>query len=329
MDEAVVRGPAEVPAGAAREPQETVVTPPFTDPRAIRDAFAREGYIIVRGLVPPALCAGSRDAFVRHVRPSGNWFHRHKSGAYERHVINADGNMQYPIMNIQDLNGRRFRPFRQAGLDVLTHPNVQAITALLFGEPGKLLHTMYFDANQATWAHRDSHYIDSEQTGSMLGVWVAVDDIHPGAGRFYVHARTHTAATPLEWGVDGLEPNSDEYKARIVQFLQESGFPRIAPLLRRGDAVVFSGLTIHGSLETSVPGHPRRCLTSHWIPGSHDYRWFRRWRGRGQVQEHNGVPVVHHFRQDGWRMQLRLHARDFARRYLPGSRRPSAQEPPV
>jgi phytanoyl-CoA hydroxylase len=297
------------PAGTAEGHNETSFTPPFTDPEAIREFFRREGYLIIRGLVPPPLCERAREAFVRDVRPSGAYFIRHKSGRYERHVINECGHMQYPIMNIQDLNARRFRAFRRSGLDVLTHPNVQAITGLLFGEPGKVVHTMYFDANQATWAHRDSHYIDSEETGRMLGVWVAVDDVHPGAGRFYVHARSNRGETPLEWGVDSLDPNSDEYKARIVQFMEESGFPRVAPLLQRGDAVVFSGLTVHGSLETSVPGHPRRCLTAHFIPASHHYRWFRRWRGRGRFAAHNGVAVAHHGEQTGWKTQWRLQAR--------------------
>lgn len=306
------------PAGAAEARNEVSFTPPFTDPDSIRDAFEREGYVIVRGLVPPALCERGRQAFLRDVKPSGNYFIRHISGTYERHVINAYGHMQYPIMNIQDLKARRFRAFRRGSLDVLTHPNVQAITALLFGEPGKVVHTMYFDANQATWAHRDSHYIDSEKTGRMLGVWVAVDDIHPGAGRFYVHARTHRAETPLELGVDTVDPNSDEYKARIVRFLEQNGFPRVAPVLRRGDAVVFSGLTIHGSLATSVPGHPRRCLTSHWVPASHHYQWFRRWPGRGQCAPHGGVPIVHHFDQTGWKTQWRLRARDFAQEHVPG-----------
>ena len=69
-----------------------------------------------------------------------------------------------------------------------------------------MIHTMYFDGNQKTWAHRDSHYIDAEETGRMIGVWIAAEDIDPGAGPFYVYARSHVTPTPPDLELDRDRP---------------------------------------------------------------------------------------------------------------------------
>jgi hypothetical protein len=47
--------------------------------------------------------------------------------------------------------------------------------------PGKLVQSMYFEGNPATWAHQDTYYLDSEHTGAMTAAWFAVEDIKPGA----------------------------------------------------------------------------------------------------------------------------------------------------
>nr|WP_229256318.1 phytanoyl-CoA dioxygenase family protein [Duganella lactea] len=146
----------------------------------------------MRGLLPPAVCETARLAFLREVWPARRaYFKRHASGRYERNVYTEHGHMKYPIMNLQDIGGRRFRAFRQHALELLTHPHVRQLMQQLFGEPARLVHTMYFDGNQATWAHRDGDYLDASAAGQMIGVWIAAEDIHPDAGRFYLVPGSH------------------------------------------------------------------------------------------------------------------------------------------
>ena len=139
--------------------------------------------------------------------------------------------MKYPIMNIQDLPGDRFGAFRDGGLEMLAHRSVREVMATLLGEPGRMIHTMYFDGNQKTWAHRDSHYIDSEETGRMISVWIAAEDIDPGAGRFYVYARSHVTPTPPDLkldeqtGIYGYETGEDtKYRRTITVDSDPNGY---------------------------------------------------------------------------------------------------------
>jgi hypothetical protein len=176
------------------------VYPSIDDMAGLRAYFEREGFVVLRRALPPLACETARQAFLREALPARRaYFKRHASGRYERNVYTEHGHMKFPIMNLQDIGGRRFRQFRQRGLELLTHDHVQHIMRGMFGEPGRLVHTMYFDGNQATWAHRDGDYFDSAASGRMIGVWIAAEDIHPDAGRFYVVPRSHCSAIP---GID-------------------------------------------------------------------------------------------------------------------------------
>jgi phytanoyl-CoA hydroxylase len=130
---------------------------PLANPVTFATFYAEQGYAVLRGAVPKDLCDAAKAAFEREVRPSRAYFRRHESGGFERHVFTRGGFMRYPVLNIQDLADPAFEHFRDNGLALLTHPNIRDVMALLLGEPGRIVHTMYFEGNQETWAHRDSH----------------------------------------------------------------------------------------------------------------------------------------------------------------------------
>lgn len=262
----------------------------LTDLAGVRHHLAREGYAVVRGLVSGELLDAALRAFEEEVRPSGRTFMRHASGRMEPHVFTPEGHMLYPIMNPHDLPHDEFGRFARLGLDVLANERVAAVLEEAYGEPAKLTHTMFFDGNQVTWAHHDSFYVDSTQIGAMLGVWVAAEDIHPGAGRFFVCPRSHR----LPWlvmGRDFDDPNGDAYKALVVKQIRKEKLEIYAPALRKGDAIIFGSMTIHGSLPTTHPAHSRRSFTAHFVPRSHAFWSFHRRVYDLPVRQVNGVDV--------------------------------------
>jgi phytanoyl-CoA hydroxylase len=274
------------------------------DLSAIKAFLAREGYAVIRKVVPRDVCLAATAAFEQEVKPSRDYFKRHEWGRFERHVFTEQGAMKFPIMNIQDLS-RKFSAFRTRSLELLTHAHIQSLMQAIFGEPGRVIHTMFFDGNQRTPAHRDSHYIDSERIGEMVGVWVAAEDIHPEAGRFYVCPRSHRIGTPADLRLDQLDPNDLEYKMGMGQFVRGTGLPLVAPALEQGDVLLWSSLVIHGSLETMDPGRTRRSFTAHYIPGSSRFLGKRRQPGCEQHILVNGVKVTVREDQGRWANQAR------------------------
>jgi phytanoyl-CoA hydroxylase len=240
--------------------------------------------------VPAAVCETARAAFLREAWPARTaYFKRHASGRYERNVYTEYGHMKYPIMNLQDVGGRRFRQFRQCGLELLTHPNIQQVMRTLFGEAGRLVHTMCFDGNQTTWAHRDGDYFDSSAKGRMVAIWIAAEDIHPDAGRFYVVPRSHRMAMPL---ID--DPNGTGYKARMADFVRDGGYDCVAPLMQKGDAILWSAPTVHGSLPSADARHPRPSFTGHYVPDSQPCRRYLTGAATDRYIAVNNVAVLLH-----------------------------------
>lgn len=281
--------------------------PPIEDAAAFRGWFAREGYVVVRRAVPGAMCDRAVQAFLREVLPDRcGLFERHVSGRYERHVLTEAGFMQYPIMNLQDLSPEKYPGFRMLGLQLLTQPAVRRAVQTLLGERGRIVHTMYFDGNQTTWAHRDGHYLDAEREGQMIGVWLAAEDIHPDAGRFFVVPRSHRMQVPGE----GRDPNGEAYKASMAAFVRDGPLPCVSPVLRQGDLLLWTSLTVHGSLPTADPRQSRRSFTAHYVPRSQRYQWNVRARSSSRCMRVNGVEVMLHAGGTGWSGQLQAAMRD-------------------
>jgi phytanoyl-CoA hydroxylase len=309
-------GPVVLPRSTVLDYPRGVIADPYPtleSPERFRSWFNEEGCIVLRGALPPRLCQAGIDAFRREVLPDHlAFFERHASGKFERHVYTPAGFMKYPIMNLQDLPERRYAAFRRAGLNVITHPAIQRAMRVLCNEPARIVHTMYFDGNQTTWAHRDGHYIDSGHAGSMIGVWVAAEDIDPQAGRFFVLPRSHRMRVPGEEG----DPNSPEYKQRMADFVRNGPLDCLAPVLRQGDVLLWSSLTIHGSLPTADPRCSRRSFTAHYVPDSHPYQWNVRPQASRRRMRFNKVEVILHRDDSSWLRRLRNAVReDWPRAY--------------
>lgn len=265
-----------------------------TSPAETRAMLNEQGYAIVRGLVPAARCDEALAAFHAEVKPSRRFFVRHRTGLPERHIFTEHGFMKYPIMNPHELNRREFGLFRNIVLDLFTDTAViDTVRAVLETTP-KLVHTMVFEGNQKTWVHRDADYIDASESGRLVGLWVALQEIAPGAGRFFVYPRSHR----LELPNDGLDPNSDDYVKVLTRFLEEHAVVCVAPALAKGDVLLWSSKTLHGSLETRQPELPRPALTAHYIRESDDLIWLKRRVSRAAIRQVRGLGVVFHSNQE-------------------------------
>jgi phytanoyl-CoA hydroxylase len=93
-----------------------------------------------------------------------------------------------------------------------------------------------------------------------------------------------------------LDPNGQAYKEWVLERIAESGLTCHAPALRRGDALVFSSRTIHGSLPNPERGRSRNALTAHFIPVSHGIMWFHRDVRPEHTVQLDGATV--HFNRD-------------------------------
>jgi phytanoyl-CoA hydroxylase len=257
--------------------------------RAAAQYLDAEGYVVIRGLVEAATCAAIRESFTDEVKTYGGFLYRQGAAKAERNHFNALGHMTNPVLNLQNLDPARFPRFRSASLDILTSPAIIAALRSVFEEDCRLVQTTYFEGNSTAWAHQDMHYLDSEHPQSMVAAWIALEDIHPGAGRFFVYARSHRI---------------DTSKALITELIRKHELEMRAPALRAGDVLFWAAKTIHGSLATQGTTRTRQSLTAHYIPKSHRLPQLQSRIKPLRLIEHNGVQV--HCPKDRARLRNRM-----------------------
>lgn len=233
--------------------------------------FDEQGYVVVRNLIPKELCEEALDAFKNEVRPYDGHIYRQASANPEKHKWTSHNHMLNSILNVQSVRSDRFPNFRNNGLRTLTHDRVQKVMQTLMGEAGKLVQSMYFEGNPSTWAHQDCYYLDSEEQGRMIGSWFALEDIHPGAGRFYVYPGSHKIDISKNGGDFDIAFHHDRYKQLVKDIIVKFDLECVAPALQQGDVLFWHAATIHGSLKTTDLAYSRSSYTGHYIPDSTNF----------------------------------------------------------
>ena len=247
----------------------------LSDGGAIEAYYREHGYVVVRGLRSPDLLEAVNTAFDREVLPSQRFIYRQATANPERHVLTPQGFMLNSILNLQSIDPRFFGSFRSTSEQVLTASTMQQALTMILDEPGKLVQSMYFHGNPATWPHQDTYYLDSENIGAMTAAWIAAEDISPGAGRFFVYPGSHKIDIRKNGGDFDIAYHHDLYKELVQTIIKKQLLECRAPALAKGDVLFWNAKTIHGSLPTSQPEYSRRSLTAHYIPQSHQFLQFQ------------------------------------------------------
>jgi phytanoyl-CoA hydroxylase len=230
--------------------------------------YRDQGYVIVRKLINPDLCEQFKQAFYATIKPYQGYFYRQVTGNPETHYFNSQGLMINALLNIQDLETDKFSEFKQLGLKILTDSNLHQILKGLLDEPVILVQSMFFEGNSETWSHQDTYYLDANQLGRMVGIWVGLEDIAATAGRFFIYPQSHQLTIAKNQEGMNIATQHHIYKQKVIENIKASNLKCYAPCLKQGDVLLWHSHTIHGSLKTEDPYLSRCSLTGHYIPQS-------------------------------------------------------------
>ncbi len=278
-----------VPESADEDPSPRFT---LTDATAIRQYYADHGYVVLRDLIATRDCHNIRGLWDREVKTSREFIYRQATAKAERHVFNAQGWVMNPILNLQSVDPSRYPRFRDYATDrILTAGPLTRAFELLLGERPKIVQSMYFEGNSATWEHQDSYYLDSEKIGSMAGAWIALEDIAAGAGRFFICPQSHRLDLGRQGFHNNIVDNHELYIGSVVKKVEELGLPIRAPRLCQGDVLFWNSWTIHGSLDSQDARHSRSSITCHAIPESHRFLQHQSRVLRLHLSAVNGIQV--------------------------------------
>jgi len=254
-----------------------------------RQYYCDNGYVVVRAVVDPDVCDALRAGFDQTVKRYPGYIYRQTTCNPEKNRINDRGFVMNPILNLQSLRSSEFEPLKSLAMQIFASSAIKAITKVLLAEDAKLVQSMYFEGNSETSPHQDTYYLDSEQLGTMVGCWYALEDIAPGAGRFFVVPGSQKIDMAKNGGDFDYAFHHDRYKELVRQTLSDGELEIRAPFLARGDVLLWNSKTIHGSLRTTQPQFSRSSLTAHYIPVSHRFLKFQSSITRLNERAYNGM----------------------------------------
>jgi phytanoyl-CoA hydroxylase len=256
--------PVSVPETESEDPSKKFSV---DDPEGFRAYYLENGYAIVRGVFSPAQCAEIRRLWEVEVKPFGGFMYRQATAKAERHVKNEQGWVMNPILNLQSVDPDNFSGFRSyATTEILADRQLGKSFECLLGDTPKVVQSMYFEGNSATWEHQDSYYLDSETVGEMAAAWIAVEDISASAGRFFICPGSHKVKLDDHNAYNNIAESHEGYIQSVVKKIKDANLTIRAPVLKQGDVLFWNSWTIHGSLDSQDPRSSRSSITCHAIP---------------------------------------------------------------
>lgn len=239
---------------------------------AINDYYDRHGYVVVKSLIEASKCDEIRRLWELEVKPVRVHMYRQATARVERHVKNNQGWVMNPILNLQSIDPKKYPRFRSFAVEeILANSSMAVAFRALLGDTPKIVQSMYFEGNSATWEHQDSYYLDSEHVGTMAAAWIALEDINADAGRFFVCPGSHKIEMGVQTATNNIADHHEDYIQEVVKEIQRRNLEIRSPRLCKGDVLFWNARTIHGSLDSRSEHHSRSSITCHAIAASHRF----------------------------------------------------------
>ncbi len=251
----------------------------MNDVTGIKDYYESYGYVVLQTLLDRAKI----DYFIKqYEKIKRNKFFIYYSQSLHaplRPKITPEGFIEESMERVQDL---KFSPgFSQAALKCLIDRQISDVLGILSGSSSHTLwQNMFFDKSTGTVEHQDHYYLDTDPPGNLIGVWYALENIHPDSGCFFVIPSSHKAQvisrenTSLKkGGLKALVPDHDEMRKKIINLIREKNCEYKTFPLDKGDVLFWHPYTIHGAYQNKNPQFSRKSFTAHFYP-SHLPRLF-------------------------------------------------------
>ena len=232
-----------------------------TQQAADKATFAKQGYVIVKGLFSPEEAAFYREYYMK-MREQGNV-------PGDTHIANpgvSDPLLKYPRM-------LQMHRWDEVSLKWLLDPRLNAtLSNLLSREPYAVQTMIYFKPPQARGQalHQDNYYL-RVQPGTCVAAWMALDRCDEANGCLQVIPGSH------DWPILCTTQADTVQSFTNVTVPVPEGTQASPVILDPGDVLFFNGQLVHGSLPNISEDRFRRALIAHYIEGDSQQvsRWYR------------------------------------------------------
>ena len=150
-----------------------------------------------------------------------------------------------------------------------TWPAMRRLLKAAYGRDPFPFQTLNFRQGSQQSIHSDTIHFHSVPERFMCGVWIALEDVQPGAGPLLYHPGSHRlpVMTMRRAGVNSPFPQYEDYERAYVPRYAESiaaaEIPQTRAVIPKGWALVWAANLAHGGSPIEAPGSTRRSLVVH------------------------------------------------------------------
>lgn len=149
---------------------------------------------------------------------------------------------------------------------------LMAILSSLLGESAEIVNSIHFQQGDEQPIHSDSFYMTTFPVGRLIGLWVALEDIHPDSGvlRYYPgsHRLPYIQNADLDnngnWFLTGNKGEA-EYEEKIKSQITMRKLSEVKHLPKKGDILLWHANLLHGGSKLIDPSKTRKSMVCHYI----------------------------------------------------------------
>jgi len=141
--------PVDVP-----ETDEEDISPKYTlgELDAALKYYIENGYVVLDHIYSKEDTSQIRYLWEKEIKPSNAYMYRQATAQAEQHIKNENGWIMNPILNLQSLNPNQFPKFRDYAVkNILANKGLSSTFRAFTGDDPKIVQSMYFEGNSATW----------------------------------------------------------------------------------------------------------------------------------------------------------------------------------
>lgn len=256
----------------------TTLSDKKSDTASPRACYAENGYAIFSDLIPHVTIDRLLQRVEAELVPFRGTLPRHY-GSQARNKLSENGLILNSVRNPHLIRRNRLPGFVDALRAIIFHPNLAGALETLNGDAVHVLaQTMLFSVCPETSVHIDSFGLETWPKGHAYTCWIALEDIRPEAGPPFVYPRQTDALVmefprshPVWRDRNPSAAAENVFRAALGPRLAARNATRYTPDLKKGDAIVWSTLTPHGSNPAAAPDISRKAIQALYWPAGMEY----------------------------------------------------------
>lgn len=226
-------------------------------------AWDRDGYFVVRNLIPVSTCRAMMDEAVAIVRRAGSAAVENKITPFEGLYVQREAEPGVNARAPEDHMSKIFNLHLRDGVfgDFAADPKITAFVADVLGHDVDCFQSQFIWKNPGAWGqpwHQDSHYFPFD-CQPQVGIWLALTEATLENGCLSVLPGSQNG--PIREHGPDKRPGSN-YGYLEVDVGQD-GRRAVPMLMRAGDVLVFHSYLLHRSEDNRAHGR-RAALVYHY-----------------------------------------------------------------